>query len=155
MSKMKIDFSGVSEDGFVAPGNHVAKVMGITKEPGTGEFPYLKWDLMIVQGASKGLHINHITSLKPSALFNLRNTLVALGIEVPKAAITFDPDALKGKMLGIEVFLKMQDDKEYSNVKKVFPAKATATKAPTKAVDTEIDDDDDMEVIDLDDEIEL
>jgi len=154
MSKINVDFSGVEDNGGVAVGNHTAKVVSVTKEPGQGEFPYLKWDLVITSNISKGLHINHITSLKPSALFNLRNTLTALGVTVPKSAITFDPDALRGKSLGIEVFLKESEGKEYSNIKKVFPVGATTTKATAKAVEPDNDIDIDV-VMDLDDEIEL
>ena len=153
MAKMKVDFSGVSESGGVAVGKHIAKVVGITKEAGD-EYPYLKWDLVVVGGVSNKLHINHITSLKPSALFNLRNTLEALGMTVPKAAISFDPDALVGKTLGIEVFLKDVDGKEYSNIKKVFKPEGKASKAPVADEDEDLEIDDDFDDED-DDEIEL
>lgn len=160
MAKMKVDFTNVSESGGVAVGRHIAKVVDITKEQGD-EYPYLKWDLVVVSGVSKGLHINHITSLKPSALFNLRNTLVSLGLDVPKSALSFDTDALKGKTLGIEVFLKESDGKEYSNIKKTFlPEKSVGAK-PAKAVETVAEDDMfdadgiDLEPEDDDDELEL
>ena len=149
MAKMKVDFSGVSDSGAVAVGRHLAKVAGVSKEQGE-EYPYLKWDLVIVGGVSNKLHINHITSLKPSALFNLRNTLEALGVSVPKAAISFDPEALVGKTLGIEVFLRESDGKEYANVKKVFKPE-TKAKA-TKVEEPEEDEDDDDEIADFDDD---
>ena len=132
MAKYKVDFSGVSDSGSITPGNHPVKVAAITKEAGK-DYPYLKWDLVITSGPCKGLHINHITSLDPKALFNLRNTLISLGLNVPKSALTFDTDALVGRAMGIEVFLKKSEDgtKEFSNVKKTFPLNGGAAPSPT------------------------
>ena len=123
MAKFKVDFTGVEDKDFpeIAPGKYLAKVEEISKEEGS-EYPYLKWKLSIVSGGAKGLHINHITSLKPSALFNLRNTLIALGLNVPKSAVNIDPDKLVGKTMGIEVIMRPYEGKEYPNVKKTFPA---------------------------------
>lgn len=151
MAKFKVDFSGVDDSAVegVIPGRYSARVEGITKEEGT-KAPYLKWNLKITNGSCKGLHINHITSLSPSALFNLRDTLLALGIDVPKSAVTIDPEKFVGKSLGIEVAMRPYDGKDYPNVKKVFPL----TKVETEVVSTDvssIDMDEDEEVsIDLD-----
>lgn len=124
MAKMKVDFTGVSDGGAnfdIQPGKYHVKVVEITKEQGK-EYPYLKWSLSITEGVHKAARINHITTLKPEGLFNLRNTLIACGLNIPKSAISFDPDKLVGKEFGIDV--AMRKDKttgdEYPNVKSVF-----------------------------------
>lgn len=140
--KVKVDFTGVADGavGFdIKPGKYVAKVVDVEYvEKGKSGYPYLKWTLSIAEGVHKSARINHITSLKPEALFNLRNTLIACGMEVPKAAVSIDFDKLKGRILGIEVFIRETDDGEYPNIKNVF--------AP-KAVDEDGEEDDDDEVI--------
>ena len=155
MAKFTVDFSKVEDSSFetIAPGRYVAKIEEITKEEGT-KAPYLKWSLKIMSGGAKGLHINHITTLSPNALFGLRDTLIALGVKVPKSAVAIDPDKFVGKELGIEVFIKKQDDKEYANIKKVFP-KGDAAHAPAVVDESAIGDvfggADDEVVISLDD----
>jgi hypothetical protein len=123
MATWKFDFSGVDDSkGSIAPGKYIAKVDKITQQKKEGgEYPYLKWELTILTGSAKGLHINHITTLNPAGLFNLRDTLQAIGLKVPKSAVNVDPAKLIGKQLGIETFMKAQDGNEYANVKKVFP----------------------------------
>lgn len=161
MAKLKVDFTGVSESGGLDVGNHLVKVVSIEKKEGD-EYPFLKWDLEVTKGACKGRHIDHYTSLKPSALFNLRNTLVSLGLNVPKSALSFDTDALKGKTMGIEVFLKKGDDgKEYSNIKKTFLA-GSAKKEKAKVVedeeeefDADLEDEFEVDADEDDDELEL
>jgi len=143
MAKFKVDFSELEEGkAEIQPGKYKARIEEITKEDGA-KAPYLKWKLKIMNGSAKGLHINHITSLAPNALFNLRDTLVALGISVPKAAVAIDPDKFIGKMLGIEVAMRPYDGKEYPNVKKVYSV-ATAPEV------VEIDDSSEEVSIDLD-----
>ncbi len=154
MAKFKIDFSGVEDVDFgeIAPGKYLAKVKEITKEEGSS-YPYLKWNLVIASGKAKGLHINHITSLSPKALFNLRHTLLAIGLKVPKSAVNIDPDKLVGKTLGIETYMKDFDGKEYANVKKVFPASEFTETITPSAIDTPMVDGDDDVMILTDDEI--
>ncbi len=120
MCAWTIDFSGVSDGGTIEPGKYVAKVKNITKEDGKSGYPYLKWELVIASGSAKGLHINHITTLKPEGLFNLRNTLIACGLNVPKSVVKLDPKKIIGKQLGIEVKLREYDGKEYPNVVKTM-----------------------------------
>lgn len=127
MAKMKVDFTGVSDGGAdfdIQPGRYHVKVMEVTLEgPGESGYKYLKWVLSITEGVHKSARINHITTLKPDGLFNLRNTLQACGLDIPKSAVSFDPDKLVGKTLGIVV--AMREDRKnpgnaYPNVKSVF-----------------------------------
>lgn len=140
MAKVKVDFTDVSDSmGAVAPGKYIARVKAITKEEGA-KAPYLKWELQILSGSAKGLSINHITSLSANALFNLRDTLLAIGVKVPKSAVAIDTDKFIGKQLGIEVVLRKVDDKEYPNIKKVYSmAEASAKKEVAPAVEEDVD----------------
>lgn len=143
MAKWKVDFTGVEDkSGYdsIVPGKYLVAVESISKEEGD-EYPYLQWSLKIMAGTCKGLHIRHITSLKPSALFNLRNTLTSLGLKVPKAAISLDPDKLIGAQMGVEVFLKPYEGKEYANVKKTFLASEFKDIVEPSAPFEDVDDD--------------
>lgn len=143
MPKITVDFTNTEDRAVgVETGKHIAKIKSITKEEGT-KAPYLKWVLQITSGKSKGLLINHITSLSPQALFNLRDTLVALGVKVPKAAVLIDPDKLVGGVIGIDVVMREYDGNTYPNVKKVYAVNS----APTAELSA-----DDEPVIDLGDD---
>jgi hypothetical protein len=123
MAKIKVNFEGIPESsgGYdVSAGRHVAEVVNIDVVDGKNTpsgFDLLKWQLRIVDGIDKGKLITHRTSLKPEALFSLRDSLIACGLAVPKSALTFDPDKLKGRKLGIEVIINADG---YSNVKRTF-----------------------------------
>lgn len=135
MAVIKVDFTGVEESSSIAAGRYSAKVISTKIEQGD-KAPYILWELEIQTGAPKGLHINHITSLSPKALFALRDTLIAMGVKVPSGAANIDPDKFIGKSFGIEVFIKNVEGNEYSNIKKVFSlasVSASATPAPKAA----------------------
>lgn len=138
MAKIKVDFSDVKEFVEVTPGKYTAKIKSWSMEEGE-KAPYILWKLQIVTGASKGSLLDHRTSLSPKAIFGLRDLLVALGLKVPKAAISVDPDKFVGKSIGIEVAMRVWEGKEYPNVKKVFPVNS----AP-EIVETSVSDEDEI-----------
>lgn len=112
---VKVDFSNVSEGGgFRVPaGEYIVKVKNVEQKVGqdSGK-PYLNWELEIISGdkSAKGKTLYYKTSLQPQALFNLRNVLIALGVDVPKKAMNIDLAKLKGKIMGVIV-----DDDEFRN----------------------------------------
>ena len=133
MSAWKIDFSGVEDYGDVLPsGQYAAMVRSVERKPGT-ESPYLEWVLVVAKGEHKGKTIKYITSLSPKALFNLRNFLICLGIDVPKSSINLDPDKVIKRTLGIEVGPRPNKDKTktYQSVVNVFPLTSSGTSTPT------------------------
>src|SRR5690606_4112199 len=132
LAKLRIDFSQVEDSKSVAPGRHIARVKEVTQGEGQS-YPYLRWNLQIVEGRSKGLHINYYTSLSTRALFRLRELLVALGVNVPKSAVSIDPSKLVGRTLGIEVEIENKAGEEYSEVKKVFSTKMEGVPAVSPA----------------------
>ena len=106
MSKFKVDFTGVSEGGgskVLPGGDYICKVTKIEpKLSGKGN-RYLKWTFVVGVGPNKGSKIFHNTSLTPKALWNLRNTIIALGIEVPKSSFEIDLDEYVGKVIGVNL----------------------------------------------------
>ncbi len=102
MAKFKADFTNVGEGpGTQVPdGDYVCKVSKITVEQGD-KGKYLKWEFKIAVGDEKGKSLFDNTSLTPQSLFNLRNTIIACGIDVPKSAFAVDTDKYIGKVIGI------------------------------------------------------
>jgi hypothetical protein len=102
MAKFKADFSNVGEGpGLSVPdGDYICKVSKITVEQGD-KGKYLKWEFTVGSGEHKGTKIYDNTSLTPQSLFNLRNTILACGIEVPKSAFAVDTDKYISKIVGI------------------------------------------------------
>ena len=103
MPRLNIDFTDVG-DGFSIPpeGDYVCKVKTITLEDGN-KGKYLKWTLVIGTGPEKGSQVFHNTTLVPAGLFNLRNTIIACGFDVPKSVIQINTDNYIGKIVGITV----------------------------------------------------
>src|SRR5690606_11994980 len=104
--------------------------------------PYLKWVLEIIDGKHKGKVLYHNTSLQPQALFSLRNTLEALGMEVPQTVVELDLDNLIGLKAAVSVEIEVYQGKEKSRVVEVF------------ALEDLVEDDEDYEVDDEDYEVD-
>lgn len=117
-----IDFTNVEEGGFAVPnGKYVVKVKKIEQKTSAAGAAYFNWELMILQGPHKGKKLFHITSLKAAALFNLRNTLIALGVPVPKGKLKLDLKALIGKIMGVTVVNEQYEGKDRPKIKDTFP----------------------------------
>src|SRR5690606_23712495 len=66
----------------------------------SSEKPYLAWKFRTVDGSHR---LYHNTSLQPQALFNLKQVLVALGVEVPNSVMKLNLDKLVGRECYVEV----------------------------------------------------
>ena len=145
MAKWKMDFSGVTE-GFkdLVAGTYEVKVKGLTKEEGN-EYPYLKWELQVYKGSYKGSNIRMNTSLSPKALWRLRNTLIALGLKVPKSQVSLDPNKLVGLAMGVEINMRDYEGKTYPNVLKVFKLSDLEDVEPVEEEDMTIGGDEEVE----------
>ena len=129
MPKINVDFSGV-EDGFKLPeeGRQICKVKSIEIKDGP-KGKYLKWTLVIGTGPDKGAQIFHITSFAPVALFNLRNTLIACGQQVPKSSFQVNTDLCINKIVGVDVvhseYMKDGEKKKSAKVGEIYPVAKT------------------------------
>lgn len=107
----KIDFSGVDKEirkgggkaAHVPEGNYLVKIIEgeLRKSQKEGGGRYYNWRLQVVkpkQFSGRTLYLT--TSLKPDALWNLRNLIyAALGKNVAGKSVTFDPDKLRNKVV--------------------------------------------------------
>jgi hypothetical protein len=116
--KIKIDFGGVDTEirsggraAHVPEGDYLAKPVNaeLRKSEKSGS-KYISWRFQILEPKKfKGKTLYDRTSLKPDALWNLRNLIhAALGKNVAGKVINLDPEVAYGKPLMITV-----EDDEY------------------------------------------
>jgi hypothetical protein len=110
MGVIKVDFEGVSSEGFppipaATYAATVAKVEYQAKSRSSGQ-PVLNFEFDLVDvGNVKGRKLWRGYSLQPKALWNLKQTLERLGIEVPEGELEIDPDEIQGKHCQLVVTL--------------------------------------------------
>lgn len=141
-----IDFSNVEEGGFNLPdGEYIVKVKKIEQKTSQSSgAPYFNWELMVIQGVKKGTKVFHITSLKEAALFNLRNTLIACGIDVPKGKMSMDIKSLIGKVMGVTTVNEEYEGKKRPKIKETWPVVKNGNEYDRFDPDAESIDDEDM-----------
>lgn len=116
--KIKIDFSGVDTEirsggraAHVPEGDYLAKPVNaeLRKSEKSGS-KYLSWRFQIIEPKKyKGKTLYDRTSLKPDALWNLRNLIFsATGKNIAGKVVNLDPEVVYGKPLMITV-----EDDEY------------------------------------------
>ena len=157
---LTVDFSHVDEGGARLPaGDYVVKVEKVELKEGQ-QYPFLRWTLVVITGEYKGKKILHITTLKPEALFGLRNMLIAIGVNVPKGKVTLKLKDYVGKVLGVYVedgeFVMTNGRKvKRTEVVEIYPMEKQGKKW-VKVIDDEDADDaaDDDEDYDEDDDLE-
>ena len=167
-AKLTVDFSNVEERreggkaAHVPEGDYLLKVAGceLRSKKDEPNSKYLNWRTTIVspEKFKNAGSIWHITSLKPEALWNLRNFLEDLGVKVPKAIAEIPIKAIveKGPVFGATL-----EDDEYENKvkskiaatfkKDAFQATDDEDEEDEEVVETSTDDDEDVEEIDVDD----
>jgi Protein of unknown function (DUF669) len=152
--KIKIDFSGVDHEirsggraAHVPEGDYLAKPVNaeLRKSEKSGS-RYISWRFQVVEPKKyKGKTLYDRTSLKPDALWNLRNLVhAALGKNIAGKVVNFDPEVVYGKPLMITV-----EDDEYEG-----KIRSQIVDYQPKAKYEEGDDDEDEEGEDDDEEEE-
>lgn len=117
-SVISVDFTGVEASGKVQPGRQKLTVDG-TPEVRVSErsgSEYISWKFKAAGGS-----IYHTTSLQPQALWNLRNTLEALGLEVPEGSLDIDLTELDGLECGAEIEHETYQGKKRPVIVDLFP----------------------------------
>lgn len=149
--KLKIDFGDVDPDTSrkqrrvkIPEGDYIAKIQSSkTEKSERTDSKYIRWTFQIVKGPHKGKTLSGMTSLKPDALWNLRNLVfAATGKNVAGKVVSFDPEALYGKVVGIAV-----EDNEYegSDGKKRITSQVNTAFPKDEANETEEEESDDDE----------
>ena len=117
-TSVKVDFTGVEASGNHPEGRFLLTVEGVPeiKTSESSGNDYINWKFK----SSKGT-VWHMTSLAPQALFNLRNTLESLGVEVEESAMDIDLTELDGLTCGGEVEFETYQGKKKSRLIDIFP----------------------------------
>ena len=117
-----VDMTDVETRTLIPEGDYKVRVNEVTEEVGedSGK-PYLNWTLEVVGGEHDGKTLYHTTSLQPQALFNLKSTLISMGLPVPEKTIDIDLDKLVDGEFGVSVYHDVYDGKKKSKVQEVFP----------------------------------
>ena len=120
-NKVNVDMTGVESGGrLVAEGDYKVKVLEVEhKTSESSGKPMLSWIFEVVSKDGGKLFYN--TSLQPQALFNLKNLLLCLGVDVPNNKISLDLDDLVGRECGVTVAHEMYDGKKRAKISDIFP----------------------------------
>lgn len=124
--KKKLDFSNVSEGFDLIPaGTYSCHIFDLTEKQSTAGNDMLKVVLKISKGELKGRQIFTNLTFVESAMFKIREFLIAAGAEIPKKAVNIDFSKTVGKEIKVIVYhRKNKDDETYSDVKKFLPLNA-------------------------------
>jgi hypothetical protein len=106
----------------IPEGAYPAKVVGaeIKSSKQSGE-DYVEWKFEVLSGDCEGRVAYFNNSLQPQALWRLRETLEALGVEVPDGAMDIDPDEYVGCEAEISVIESEYEGKRQSKIDDVLP----------------------------------
>lgn len=115
---IKVDFTGVEASGNHPEGRFLFTVDGVpeVKTSENSGNDYINWTLKSDHGK-----VWHMTSLAPQALFNLRNVLESMGLEVEQAAMDLDLTEYDGLTLGAEIEHEVYQGKKKARVIDIFP----------------------------------
>lgn len=106
---IKVDFTGVeSRVGSIPAGEYVVKVVKVESTESSNDNDMLKWHVEISEGKFKGKKLIFNTVLIPEALWNLRNLLEAMGVDVPDDELDIDLEEMEGQQ-----FVAHVEDREY------------------------------------------
>lgn len=117
-TSVKVDFTGVEASGNHPEGRFLFTVDGVPeiKTSDNSGNDYINFKFKSDKGT-----VWHIASLAPQALFNLRNTLESLGVEVEESAMDIDLTELDGLTCGGEVEHETYQGKKKSRLIDIFP----------------------------------
>ena len=149
---LQIDFGGVDKEirsggrrAHVPEGDYLVKIVKaeLRKSEKKGKGRFFSWRFQIVEPKKyKGKTLYDITSLKPDALWNLRNLIfAALGKNVAGKALNFNPEKLYGKVVMVTVEDEEYEKKINSNIVDYQPRDQYGQEE-----DDDEDEDDDEEV---------
>jgi hypothetical protein len=150
-----VDFTGVEvgQRGVRLPeGDYDVAVADVEEREARDGGDYLNFKLKITsKGKGKGKTLFHICSLQPQALFNLRATLIALGMEVPQKRLRIKTAALIGKKMTVT----LADDEYEGRIRsRVVDTRPLGGKKEAEDEEDEDEEDEDEEDEDEEDEDE-
>jgi len=145
--KKKLDFTNVT-DGFelLPKGTYPVYVFELQEKTATTGNEMIKVILKVADGEFKGRQIWTNLVFVETALFKIREFLVACGATVPKKTVDIDFNKCIGKKVKVEVIhrtTKEKPDEPFTDVKKFLPfaASDTSNGIPDSPPDTKDEDD--------------
>lgn len=139
-STLTVDFSNTESK--LKPGEYLGTVEEVTVETSQSNTEYLKWKFKLDEGGIAYYN----TSLQPQALWNLRNLLEALGVEVPNSALDIDMEDLLGRELMILIDLEEYEGKKRPKMTDFWPVEdAPAKKGKKVEEDDEVEEEEEEE----------
>jgi hypothetical protein len=148
--KKKLDFSNVSEGFDVLPaGTYTCHVFDLQDKVSSKGNDMLKVTLKVSKGEHKGRQIFTNLVFTESALFKIREFLLACGAQIPKKAVDIDFSKCVGKEVKVIIYHRKNTDtnETYSDVKKFLALNADAGNDGGQAsgsVELNINDDDEV-----------
>lgn len=116
-----VDFKGVEGKRQVIPeGDYTFRVDEVTKDVGD-KGDYLAWVFQVEEGDRKGAKVWYNTSLTPQSLWNLRNLLETLGVEIPDGPLDIDLTELVDLVVGGTVVHEEWQGKDRARIADFFP----------------------------------
>lgn len=106
--KLTVNMAGVESRGHLEDGQYPGQVEACSVEDGD-KAQYIKWEFVLVgsdEDKWRGRKVYYNTSLAAQALWNLRNLLETLGVEVPDDEMELD---LKS-YVGLKLMLRVQNE---------------------------------------------
>jgi hypothetical protein len=150
----EVDFTGTEsrKGGRIPPGDYPVKVTkAISDKSPEKKSPRIHFELEITEGKHQGKTLYHDCYLGADSLWKLRNTLEAMGEEVPKKKAKLNLKKYKAKELAVTVDLEEYNGKVRSRVVDTFPLDDLLNGDED---DEELEDDDDEEDEDDDEDDE-
>jgi hypothetical protein len=141
--KKKLDFTNVSE-GFETLPKGVYDFYVFEMKEGISQAGNEKMDvtLKVADGEYKGRQVWTNLTFVETAMFKIREFLIACGADVPKKAIDIDFSKCIGKKVRAEVIHrsnKENPDKPFADIKQYFPKDSSKTSSNDNAPPTTID----------------
>lgn len=166
---LKINFEGVDPEirkgggksKHIPEGDYAAKIVEAEVRPAKSGGKYISWKFQITKGEHKGVTVYGNTSLKPEALWSLRNLIhAATGKNVAGKSMNVDLEKLYGKEIGIAVedneYTKDGKTKITSQMSTAFPLEELgdedeAEEEEAEEEEEEEEEDEDLEEVDVED----
>ena len=117
-----IDFSNVDSLTAIPSGRYSAVVVDVEEKiSDSSGHPYYSWTFEVTSGEFKGRKLWNNTSLQEQALWKLKETLEALGIDCSKK-VEFQESAMAGLRCDLIVGIRVYDEKDRNDVKQILPS---------------------------------
>lgn len=129
-SSVTVDFEGVeaNKGGVTKEGDYVVEVESVEEKTSESSGQqYLAWEFRVAEGKFKGKKLWHNTSLQPQALFNLRNLLEAMGVEVVDGEMDLNLSDFVGERVGVNVEMEEYQGKDKPRIVGFFSEGETSS----------------------------